>query len=367
MNLVIGSDDIPSLQYGLSAVTHLFASTYTGYICVVGGRMMDIKLIEEAYGLKIRELRQIRNVYRADTDCGIKSFKRAHMSPSYFLFLYSAVNHLLKNGFEGVIPYAPTVDGRICIQDGTHIYYAADWLESRECKFKDRSDLNRAIKAAAGLHKASHGYVPPETAKPRVYYNKWVDKFEKKCIELLEFSKTIEDKGYIDAFDEVFAKHLAYYWNQGKQSIAMLGSCAYADCSRLSREKGEFCHHDMANHNFLITPDDRTYLIDFDYSIMDTRLHDVSSLVIRNMRYGVWDLGKAYHILNEYDRQYTLSKEELEVIKAFMTFPQDFWQVGLQYYVENQPWTMEFFMMRLNRVVDDRDKRDQFLSGFLRI
>jgi len=120
----------------------------------------------------------------------------------------------------------------------------------------------------------------------------------------------------------------------------------------------------MANHNFLITEEGKVYLIDFDYCIMDTRLHDLTSLVIRNMRYGVWDIGKAYFILNEYDRIYSISRKELEVIKALITFPQDFWQVGLQYYTEKQPWTMDYFLMRLNRIVDDREIRDKFLKEF---
>lgn len=328
---------------------------------------MDIRLVEEAYGFKIKELRQIRNICRAETDRGVKSVKRAHMSPSYFLFIYTAVNHLLEKGFEGAVPYCSTLDGRICIRDDTHVYYVTDWIESRECRFKVREDLQKAIEAAAGLHRASAGYMPPAEAKPRIYYNKWVEKFEKKGAELLEFGKTIEDKAYMDVFDEIFSKHLSYYWDQGKQSIAMINESSYADISQQSKEKGEFCHHDMANHNFLITEEGKICLIDFDYCIMDTRLHDVSSLVIRNMRYGVWDIQRAYHILNEYDRLYALSRKDLAVIKAFMTFPQDFWQVGLQYYVEKQPWTMDFFLLRLNRIVDDREMRDRFLNAFIKL
>ncbi|HWQ30165.1 MAG TPA: CotS family spore coat protein, partial [Negativicutes bacterium] len=79
----------------------------------------------------------------------------------------------------------------------------------------------------------------------------------------------------------------------------------------------------------------------------------------------IWDLGKAYFILNEYDRIYGVDKDELEVIKALMTFPQDFWQIGLQYYVEKQPWAMEYFLMRLGRIVSDREIRNRFLREFL--
>ncbi len=325
---------------------------------------MDTKLVEESYGFKIKDIRSIKNVSRIETDCGVKCLKRAHMSPGFFLFIYSAVNHLLERGFWGVIPYNTTIDGSICIPDGDHVYYVVDWIEARECRFRREDELKQAIRAAAELHKASAGYAPPNGARPRVFYNKWVEKCHRKSIELLEFSKIIEDKEYIDDFDEIFSKNLNYYWNQAKESTEMLKSCPYGEISAESEKLGEFCHHDMANHNFLISEDENIYLIDFDYCIMDTRLHDLCSLVIRNMRYGVWDMEKAYFILNEYDSVYSIGQKDLEVIKAFMTFPQDFWQVGLQYYVEKQPWTMEYFLMRLSRIVNDREIRDRFLKEF---
>lgn len=328
---------------------------------------MDTKLIEESYGFKIKDVRSIKNINRIETDCGVKCLKRAHMSPGFFLFIYSAVNHLKEKGYEGVIPYSTTIDGSICIPDGDHVYYVVDWVEARECRYKREEELKMAIKAAAELHKASVGYVPPKAARPRVFYNKWVEKCQKKGVELLKFSKTIEEKEYIDDFDEMFSGHLSYYLQQARESTEMINRSTYFEISEKSEKAGEFCHHDLANHNFLISEEGKIYLIDFDYCIMDTRLHDLCSLIIRNMRYGVWDIDKAYFIINEYDRIYSVGGKDLEIIKALMTFPQDFWQIGLQYYVEKQPWTMEYFLMRLCRIINDREIRDSFLKEFLKL
>jgi CotS family spore coat protein len=332
---------------------------------VYGGDAMDFEIIEERYGFKIHSMEQIKSIYKAETDKGVKCIKRAHMSASYFLFMYSAVNYLHQNGFDRVIPYNTCLDGSICVEDDKYIYYVVDWIESRECKFKNQEDLKAIIKTAADFHNATVGYKAPEGSKPRRFYNKWTTKFTRKCIELLEFSKCIEEKEYMDEFDEIFAKNLTFFWNQGRESIELLNKSAYSKISLLSQERGEFCHHDMANHNFLRSNNDKIYMIDFDYCIMDTRLHDVASIVLRNMRHGVWDISKAYFILNEYSRYYALSDEDLGVIKAFMVYPQDFWQVGLQYYVEHQPWEMDYFLTRLNRVIADKEIRLKFLNEIL--
>ncbi len=328
---------------------------------------MELKLVEEAYGLKVREVQSIKNVFRIKTDCGVKCVKRAHMSPSFFLFIYSAVNHLKEKGYEGVIPYDTTTDGGICVPDDGYVYYMLDWVDAKECRYRKEEELRMAIKAAAELHKASAGYVPPGDARPRILYRKWIDRCKRKSAELLEFGKTIGGKGSMDDFDGIFSEHLDYYRQQAEESTAMIRESLYMEISGDSERIGEFCHHDLANHNFLITEEGRVYLIDFDYCIMDTRLHDLSSLIIRNMRYGIWDIGKAYDILNEYSGIYPVSGKEIEVIKAFMTFPQDFWQVGLQYYVEKQPWAIEYFIMRLSRIVNDREIREKFLKEFLNL
>lgn len=325
---------------------------------------MDLKLIGEAYGLKIKEVQSIKNILKVKTDCGVKCIKRAHICPSFFLFMYTAICHLINKGYEGAVPYKTAVDGRICIPEDGYLYYMTDWIEAKECRFRKEEELKKAIKAAAELHKASAGYMPPKEAKPRILYNKWVEKCEKKIAELTEFGRSIEEKEITDDFDGIYSSHLSYYLGQAKESTAMIKESPYEEISEAGKKLGEFCHHDLANHNILISNEGRVYLIDFDYCIMDTRLHDLTSLIIRNMRYGVWDIKKACFILDGYDAVYPISRKDLEVIKAFIAFPQDFWQVGLQYYAEKQPWAIEYFIMRLGRIVNDREIRAKFLQEF---
>ena len=53
-----------------------------------------------------------------------------------------------------------------------------------------------------------------------------------------------------------------------------------------------FCHHDYAHHNVLIEKSGGVNIIDFDYCILDTHLHDLSSLLIRRMKNGKWSSRK---------------------------------------------------------------------------
>ena len=50
--------------------------------------------------------------------------------------------------------------------------------------------------------------------------------------------------------------------------------------------------------------------------------------------------------------------------REFIRFPQVFWQVGIQYYWEQQPWGEDFFIEKINRYLEDIDYREEFLEEY---
>ena len=129
--------------------------------------------------------------------------------------------------------------------------------------------------------------------------------------------------------------------------------------------KRGFCHHDYANHNVLIDKNDELNIIDFDYCLLDTHIHDLASLLIRCMKDGNWSNDKAQLVLNSYSKTHSLYEEELKLIKGFIRFPQGFWQIGLQYYWEQQPWGEDFLLNKINKYLKDRNEREKFVDNFI--
>ena len=129
-------------------------------------------------------------------------------------------------------------------------------------------------------------------------------------------------------------------------------------------EKHGFCHHDYAHHNVLIGEKDDVNIIDFDFCILDSHLHDLSSLIIRVMKNGKWDIRNAMHILNVYNLTNNVDKLDIPIMAAFMEYPQEYWQIGIQYYWEKQPWGEEFFLKKLEKIYEDEYDRQDFLEEF---
>jgi CotS family spore coat protein len=158
--------------------------------------------------------------------------------------------------------------------------------------------------------------------------------------------------------------HFNSHYKQALKAVSDLKNSKYFDVIENHRPLNELCHHDTANHNFLITSDLEVYIIDFDYCIVDSHLHDLASIIIRNMRYGNWNFDILNYIVEIYSKKIKVTDDDMHLIFCLMQFPQDFWQVGLQYYIEKQPWSEEYFMKKLTRVTEDHKMRFNFINEF---
>lgn len=316
------------------------------------------------YDIDIQYITPVKNAVRITTSQGDKCLKRVKCGKGHFLFILSAMKHLLENGFDGVIPFINTKYGEQYVELDDGFGFLVDWISARECNYSNPIELKMASDALARLHKASQNFEPMEGAEPRIGWGLWIEKFSKRIEEMLFFMDIIKSKDVLTHFDSMYIENLDYYLNQAAASIEHLKQAKYMELSMIESKKRSFCHHDYAHHNVLIGDDLKVYVIDFDYCICDTRIHDLASLIIRNMRHGNWNMEKAQDIINWYSNTGSVEKDEMPVMNAFMEFPQDFWQVGLQYYVEKQPWEEGNFDKRLNNVIKDRIDRQQFLDEF---
>ena len=321
-------------------------------------------LLEGNYGIQVIDCEKIKNVYKVKTKDGYKCFKYSKYNEGQFSFIISALEHLRMEGFDRILEPNETLDGNKYVKFQEGFGYMCDWIDSREANFRNPVELKLCLETLAKLHISSRGFTYPEKLKGRSIYGKWAKRFQKRCDELLYFKALIADKDKPTEFDYVYLKYFDIHYRQALKAIKDLQESKYLEIMQKHKRLSGFCHHDTANHNFLITGDCSIYMIDFDYCIYDSHLHDLASIIIRNLKYGNWNLEVVDFILEVYGEIIPISREEIEIIMCFMEFPQDFWQVGLQYYVEKQPWAEEFFIRKLGRITADSKERMEFLEEF---
>jgi spore coat protein, CotS family len=323
-----------------------------------------VSLLSLKYDMDILDITPVKNVVRVSTKQGDKCLKKVRYDEAQFLFVISAMKHLINKGFKCILPFIPTVDGNIFVKLRDGYGFLTEWISSRECDYSNPIELRMAALTLAKLHNASEGFCPPDEGIERIAWGRWEQKFSKRIGEMYKFRDIIDSKENPTYFDRLYRANVDYFISQGVLSIEHLKQTSYLRIIDDEMKKKSFCHHDFAHHNVLISDDFSVYIIDFDYCICDTRLHDLSSLIIRNMRHGNYNMEKAQYIVDCYTKEGTLKRDGIPVMNAFMEFPQDFWQVGLQYYVEKLKWEEDHFNKRLERVIDDIHDRQLFIDDF---
>jgi CotS family spore coat protein len=138
-------------------------------------------------------------------------------------------------------------------------------------------------------------------------------------------------------------------------------SCYYKLCSE--EDKIVVCHHDLAYHNILINGE-MAYFIDFDYAVIDLKVHDLCNFINKVVKNFAFDIDKATSIVENYCNKNTLSKRELEVLNGMLAFPEDFYGISRDYYTKRKDWDEEVFLDRLKRKAGYKEDREEFLVKF---
>ncbi len=123
------------------------------------------------------------------------------------------------------------------------------------------------------------------------------------------------------------------------------------------------CHHDLAYHNILIN-NDEVYFIDFDYSVVDLRIHDLCNYIDKVVKGFAYNFQKAKDIIDEYSGISELDKREIEVLYGMLYFPEEFYSISKDYYFKRKLWSEESFIYKLNKKLENFEERGEMLQTF---
>lgn len=316
------------------------------------------------WGLDLRTAQRVRKVWRLETDKGSCCLKRTILTPRDLLFVHEVLDYLQTRGFQSVLPCLRALTGETYTVLNSQTYVLYPWRQSREADFGREADLALGIKTLTELHKYSTGFIPYRSDPDRVRWGLWPRIFSARRSQLAEFGHRAAAKARSSTFCAWYAEMFPYYYAQSWQALSLLAVSPYAELSAVGVWQRTICHHDCSARNLLIDENERVTLVDFDYCLADLRLHDLGNLMLRLLRHNHWRTEIAVKVLSLYGQYEPLDAREQSVLYPFLLWPQDFWQVGLQYFLEELPWSQERFAETLRRKIEERAERAEFLAWY---
>lgn len=324
---------------------------------------LDLELFQ-MMGLEILDIVPFRNVFRITTQKGMFSLKRVIYSKEEMDFIMFATEHLKNNGFQNMLEYETKDDGSLFYEYDGEKYYLTKWVDGRELDYLNPIDLKSATHLLSQMHKASQGFDMSIAPESRNFLGKWPENFKERISEMNEMKfRALLKKGRAH-FDKIYLEFVDMCLEDAHRARKLLMDSPYEELVSKAKEESGFIHHDYAHHNLIQSFDGKLYVLDFDYCAVDIRIHDLGSLIIRNMKKTTWDIDKALNIIEIYDKETPISNNELRVLVPFFLFPQDFWQISRQYYIEKKDWGDRDYLDKMNTKSQYTISRRQFIEEF---
>lgn len=311
------------------------------------------------FDLKVYDVIPMRSVFLMCTDKGEKVLKKVNYTVEELNFINNSIKYIKKH-FLRVMDFVETTEGSIYTLWKNDMYCVMDMVQGRECDYCNPVDIAIASRGLGELHKASEGF---RSNLPRkCSCGKLIENFKRRLSEM-EFFKNIanmhENKS---EFDDVFLSNIDFYIDEIKKSINILEKSSYYKlCSE--EDKVVLCHHDLAHHNILIN-NEEAYFIDFDYAVIDLKVHDLCNFINKVIKNFAFDIEKVHDIFKDYSSTNGLDARELMVLYGMLSFPEDFYSISKDYYTRRKDWEEEVFLDRLIRKSNYKDDREDFLKAF---
>ena len=318
------------------------------------------KELFEGYDLKVYDVTPVRNVFMINTDKGNKILKRYDCTIEELQFICDVMKYINAK-FPRISQFVKNKEGEFFTIRNNDIYCIMDTVIGRECDFFNPLDIKTAAQGLGQMHLAAEGFKSDIKAKNT--RGELIDNLI-KAQSKIKFLKNIANMHEVRTqFDDIFLSKVDYYNKCIDDSLEILKNSAYYKlCSE--EDKVIVCHHDLAHHNILIKDDD-AYFIDFDYAVIDLKVHDLCNFINKVIKNSAFDINKLEEILLNYGIFNTLDLRELEVLYGMLTFPEDFYNISYDYYTRRKNWEEEIFLDKLKRKVEFEEDRQDFLKKFI--
>jgi len=326
--------------------------------------MMREYEIERQFDIKIENIKANKGIYYVKTNKGERCLKKINYGPQKLLFVYGAKEHLINNGFSNIDRYYLNTDNEPYAVVNEDIYTLSEWIEGRDCDFRNIEEVKLSARTLANMHKASKGYDPPENSKLKSDLGRWNHLMAKRIKSFDKMRDMLRKKSNKSSFDMMYLKSYEFYKVLGKKALQTLEDSEYQYHCQKAEEEKSFCHHDFTYHNIVIDNDSKCHVIDFDYCKREVRTFDISNFMIKVLKRVDWNIEFAKAILDSYNEVLPLIESEYKVLYAYLQFPQRYWRLANRYYYNEVNWGQNTFGNKIESIINEQENTIRFLEEF---
>ena len=110
--------------------------------------------------------------------------------------------------------------------------------------------------------------------------------------------------------------------------------------------------------------DDATAIVHFERFSRGNQLEDLYQFARKVMEKNHFDYEILELLLSTYAKQIDISKEDYRYLYVLLSYPEKFWKIVNFYYNSGKAWIPGKNLEKLQKLVDQEKKKQEFLSKF---
>ena len=309
------------------------------------------------YDLNIKKYQFIRSNYYLDTNKGKFVLRKVDLSKDQIAFCYEVDMQLEKNQFHLMSGIYPTKKKLPYAVFGEEIYVMQSYSPSDETDFKNEEDLEGIIRTLARFHNAAVGIESKVRNLNTIKIKNIFEYYSKRQIENNKLKKSMLGLTQKSNFELMFLEECEIYRNLEQLALSSINKDLAERLISKVTETKSVAHKDFTYHTVNKTEEGQYMIEQLDSCNYDIQVIDLAQILAKMMQKNEWDKDLLYKLINTYNNERSLSKDELQMLKFMMIYPEKYNSICLKYINSKRRWNYSMFEQKWQSMMAYKDKQ----------
>ena len=322
--------------------------------------------IYSQYQLDILSTYKVRGITYLETQQGLYIIKPYNYSEIRAKVDGNIKNAFCNKGFDSIdILIKNNVGAYITQNRYGNKFVVKKWFKGEECDITSIHDLKLASSNLAIFHKIARDIELENEDECKIPIRNIINEYDCYNNELKRVKKYIYGKKKKNSLEMNIIQYIDYFYAQAIKYSEELLKSNYFKLYEEAVENKWLCHGNY-NHHSVMMCNGTLATINFEKAFYGVQIYDLYCLLRKAMEKNDWNIDVGVSIIEAYERERNISREEKEVIYIFMAYPEKYRKLVNSYFNGKKSWVSIRITEKLEELLKSEDNKKMFLEQFIK-
>ena len=319
-------------------------------------RPLSRELVEQ-YDLNIKKYQYIRSNYFLDTNKGKYILRKIDIPKEQIIFNYEVDKQIRETMFSNMSHIYATRKNIPYSQLGNNYYIIQSYITGEETDFKSYEDLRGIVETLAKFHNSAKGISSTTRVITDVKMRNIYDYYNKRKSENMKLKKNIIALKQKSNFEFMFIDGYNIYNELEEMALSSINSKLVERTIEQVKINKCIAHKDINYHTISRIESDEYVINTLDKCNYDIQVLDLAQILSKIMQKNEWNSDMLYRLVEEYSKINPLTKDELNILKFSMIYPDKFNSICFKYMSSKRRWNYSMFEKKWQSMLDYQDNQ----------